>query len=333
MAYVHAYPQRTTFEASCAAKANAGAVGPLRRPTTAAFSAFCRTLSDRCELTDRVWPESVVGLQRIRQTSASWAWRVELGDGSAIMARQVVWAANPRRRRVPDGVELGGCVVHSSDVDLADVRSGERVAVLGGGQSAGQLALQAAQRGASTTLISRGPRRIADLDVDAGWLMDDHLDPFRAIDDPVERRSLVERAQRGSMTTDLDRALRRARVAHVADAGEVTARTSDRGPVVGFAGVECQVDRVWAATGSVPDLRRAGPLAALAEQRAPHVDGWPVLDADLQWLPGLFIVGALAALTLGPAAGNLGGARAAADLLACHGPAPAPTEPAVGSPS
>ena len=61
---------------------------------------------------------------------------------------------------------------------------------------------------------------------------------------------------------------------------------------------------------------RAAPASLRSLQGAPHVDGWPVLDAQLQWCDGLSIVGALAALTLGPAAGNLGGARAAADALA-----------------
>ena len=128
------------------------------------------------------------------------------------------------------------------------------------------------------------------------------------------------------MTSDLDLELRRSRVARVVGAGEVTARPDpDRGPVVGFAGVECEVDRVWAATGSVPDLRVAPALAELAASGAPHIDGWPVLDDTLQWLDGFYVVGALAALTLGPAAGNLGGARAAADILASRGPEPCRT--------
>ena len=123
------------------------------------------------------------------------------------------------------------------------------------------------------------------------------------------------------MTSDLDLELRQSQIARVASAGDVMARTDpDRGPVVGFAGVECEVDRVWAATGSVPDLRVAPTLAGLAASGAPHINGWPVLDDALQWRDGFYVVGALAALTLGPAAGNLGGARAAADILAHRGP-------------
>ena len=90
---------------------------------------------------------------------------------------------------VPAGVQLGGAVQHSNDVDLAAVGVGERIAVIGGGQTAGQLALRAAsaQRPA-VTLISRGPRRVADLDVGRGLADEDHLAPFRATLDPEERR-------------------------------------------------------------------------------------------------------------------------------------------------
>ena len=321
MAFVNAHGNWPTFEAARAAALCSGSVGPLQRPTTAAFWHFCRQLIEQTELNDRLLPTTVVSAVAVRDRYGTSSWEVKLDDGSTIGARQVVWAGNTRVRRVPAGVQLGGAVQHSNDVDLAAVGVGERIAVIGGGQTAGQLALRAAQRGAAVTLISRGPRRVADLDVDAGWLMEDHLAPFRATLDPEERRRVVEQVQCGSMTSDLDLELRQSQIARVASAGDVMARTDpDRGPVVGFAGVECEVDRVWAATGSVPDLRVAPTLAGLAASGAPHINGWPVLDDALQWRDGFYVVGALAALTLGPAAGNLGGARAAADILAHRGP-------------
>ncbi|MEM8706581.1 MAG: hypothetical protein AAGE98_09000, partial [Actinomycetota bacterium] len=241
-------------------------------------------------------------------------------DGAVVRARRVVLAGNPRVPRIPDGVELGAAVVGLEGIDLDQVRPGQRIAVVGAGQTAGQLALRATQRGAVVTVVARGPQRVADLDVDAGWLMDDHLVPLRAVRDPVERRLIVEAAQCGSMTADVDRDLRRLRVTRVCEVGGIEARDDAPGAVIRFVGVECRVDRVWVATGSMPDLRASAPLAAVAEAGAPHVGGWPVLDERLQWCDGLVVVGALAALTLGPAAGNLGGARAAADILAAHPP-------------
>jgi hypothetical protein len=67
------------------------------------------------------------------------------------------------------------------------------------------------------------------------------------------------------------------------------------------------------------------PLLAAAARdfNLPVVDGLPALDDDLAWGDErFFVVGALATLQVGPDAGNLTGARRAADVcaanLGCH---------------
>ncbi|MEM9561730.1 MAG: FAD-dependent oxidoreductase [Actinomycetota bacterium] len=294
--------------------------GALRRPTTSVFARFCRDLAARTGLSQRVLPATVVDLQPAANGPTS-GWAATLGDGSTVQARRVVWAGNPRVPTVPHAVHRCEAIVHSAEVDVTTVTAGQRLAVLGGGQTAGQLALVAARAGADVVLVSRGPQRIVNLDVDAGWLMDDHLVPFRSIADPRERRHVVERVRRGSMTADLAKSLADASVRWFSDAGDLSAWPDGDGAVVGFGGAEVRVDRVWVATGSCPDVRAEPVLARRAADGAPHVDGWPILDDRLHWEDGLVILGALAALTLGPAAGNLGGARAAAELLAPQAPA------------
>lgn len=200
------------------------------------------------------------------------------------------------------------------------LRQGGCVAVIGGGQSAGQLALEASRFGASVALVSRAPCRIADLDVDAGWLMEDHLAPFRSQTDPADRSRTLEQVRSGSMTADLDAALQASSVCRLHGVGDIEIRPSGSGAVVVVPGLELAVDRVVLATGWQPDLRADAALRTIAEDGAPHVDGLPVLDQHLQWVDDFHVVGALAALTIGPAAGNLGGARAAADALADHAP-------------
>lgn len=284
--------------------------GRLRRPPTSVFTDFCHELVARTGLDSCIRPGSVVELRPL-----DGAWGARLDDGQSVRAERVVWAGNPRRRVVPDGVRIGGRISHGADVDLSSVVPGERIAVLGGGQTAGQLALGAAVAGGDVVLASRAPTRVADLDVDAGWLMDDHLGPFHAIADPDERRRVVGEVLRGSMTADLADALGSSAVRWCPGAGELFAEPSGDEVRVGFAGLECSVDRCWAATGTVPDLRVDPALARLADAGLPHVDGWPVVNDRLEWSDGCVVVGALASLELGPAAGNLGGARAAAELL------------------
>ena len=320
MAFVHRHPDRCPTDHPSAGRRSASHRGPLRRPETTAFAEFSRDLIERTGLSRRIVPGTVAELRAIDDPTRQRRWSAVLDDGTAVIARRVVWAGNPRRQRVPTGVELGSRVLHSNAVDVGDAAAGECIVVLGGGQTAGQLALVADRLGAHVALVGRGARRVADLDVDAGWLMADRLEPFRSIVDPDERRRIVVDTCRGSMTADLVEELERSTVQCLEGSDDVTARSHEDGAVVEFAGATLSVDRVWCATGSVPDLRVDPALHRLAVDGAPHVDGWPVLDDRLEWLDGLHVVGALAALTLGPAAGNLGGARAAADRLADHGP-------------
>ncbi|MFV0307731.1 MAG: hypothetical protein ACK5OX_08310 [Desertimonas sp.] len=319
MAFVHRCVRRRAGTDAVGVEQATTAIGPLRRPTTVAFTRFCRDLVRGTGLSRRVVAGTVIDLDPANQPSRP-CWTAELDDGTTVGARQVIWAGNPRRRVVPDGVELGATVRHSDQVDIDDAAPGCRIAVLGGGQTAGQLALEASRRGAHAVVIGRGAARVADLDVDAGWLMDDRLAPFRSIACPAQRRRVVEAARRGSMTSDLVATLERASIPRLTATDGLRARSKGDGAIVEIGEVVLDVDEVWVATGSVPDLRADPALSRRAADGASHADGWPILDGRLRWLDGLSVVGALAALTLGPAAGNLGGARAAAETLAGQRP-------------
>jgi hypothetical protein len=76
------------------------------------------------------------------------------------------------------------------------------------------------------------------------------------------------------------------------------------------------VDYLVAATGSKASVDDLPLLSHLPPVRT--CGGLPVLTQDLQWAQDvpLFVVGALAALELGPAAYNLGGARDGAERVA-----------------
>lgn len=76
--------------------------------------------------------------------------------------------------------------------------------------------------------------------------------------------------------------------------------------------------RLWLATGSVVDAR-AEPLLAqlLAVLPVPIVGGLPAIQPSLEWCDGagVFMLGAYAALALGPGALNLAGAKTASVVL------------------
>ncbi|MFQ3617570.1 MAG: FAD-dependent oxidoreductase, partial [Cyanobacteriota bacterium] len=78
-----------------------------------------------------------------------------------------------------------------------------------------------------------------------------------------------------------------------------------------------EIHRIWLATGSQLDGTRHPLLQDIAAQYpVTWVNGLPVLEESLQWPGvGLYIMGGLAALHVGPTARNLSGARSASDRI------------------
>lgn len=77
-------------------------------------------------------------------------------------------------------------------------------------------------------------------------------------------------------------------------------------------------DRLWLATGSAVSAQ-AEPLLAQLQQQLPIplVAGLPALQPTLEWAPGsgLYVLGAYAALQLGPGALNLAGAKTGSVIM------------------
>lgn len=79
------------------------------------------------------------------------------------------------------------------------------------------------------------------------------------------------------------------------------------------------MDYIYFATGATPDATRLPLLQTLREQQPiDFCGGLPALTDDLAWSADvpLFVTGRLAALRLGPGAGNLEGARMGAERIA-----------------
>jgi thioredoxin reductase (NADPH) len=85
--------------------------------------------------------------------------RVDLDDGQHVLARSVVMATGARWRELPaDGVDRfrGAGVYHAAMPTDVERCRGEHVVVVGGGNSAGQAAVQLASRAKSVRIVVRG---------------------------------------------------------------------------------------------------------------------------------------------------------------------------------
>lgn len=298
---------------------------PYDLPLAEVFSQFCADLAATSGL------EAPLAASTKAITRAGRSVVVET-DEHQITAHHVVVAANPHQRVIPDWVwpvlgERAGFVSWGGDVDLRSLVDmvGERVVIVGGGLTAAHLAAGAAARGATVHMVTRRPVETRSFDTDPGWLGPLQLDGFCRIDDPARR--LVEcRAARGGGTVP---GWMRSRLdSHVEDGSlvahegcEVTnVELGPTGAAVVTLSDEAVIDadHLWLATGTVARIDALRCLSDLA-QDVPIIDGLPVTNEALQLGPHpVHVMGRLATLTMGPAAGNLWGAQRAANRITRH---------------
>ncbi len=295
---------------------------PYGVPLAAVFEGYCHTLVEDHRLSDHVLPAATNSIDVGRGEVTVHT------DGGTIRACRVVVATNPFVPVVPEPiaslVDRDDRIAHSGRIDLRTIPTlaGERVVVVGGGLTAAHLVCGAIARGATVTQILRRPQTVRDFDVEPGWLGPRELNRFGVERDPRRRLALVLAARAGgsvppwmSIALDAHReagALRR--IVHGADGVQGANVALDGTIRIELAGTQVIADRLWLATGTRPTIDADRALCSVARSVAAEVvDGYPVLDPDLR-VPGTsaHVVGRLAAPTIGPAAGNLWGARVAA---------------------
>lgn len=249
---------------------------------------------------------------------------VGLASGRYLRCRRVVVATNPRRPVLPPwaGLVPRGRLHIGGRLEAPDLGV-RRVVVVGGGMSAAHLALGAVDEGAAVTLVARRPLVQRRMDVDPTWLGPLRMGPF-AVAPPRRRRQIVDEARGGgSMPAWAVRRLRSLAgtggLRLLVDDEVVAVEETETSLVLRTArGCLLPADEVWTATGARVDVARDPVLADVAGQHpVPVHDGMPALGEDLRWgAAPVWVVGAPAALQLGPVAGNLYGHRAGAARVA-----------------
>lgn len=293
---------------------------PFERPSLKLFNAHCESLTRDLGLEERQI--------RCRAETCSpddEGVTVVLSDGRTVRARSVVLAMGAgdqplRPEWIPDdhpGVhhvfERGFSSWPSTD---------ETTLLVGGGISAGHVALRLVAEGHRIHLISRHAIREHRFDSDPGWLGPKYTADFHREPDHDRRRQVITRARnRGSMPPEMGRAVRRAisrgdiqwhegEVVDFADrAGRISIRTN--------AGSDLTVDRILLATGFAS--RRPGGSMIDELVRSASLPcascGYPIVDHALRWHPRIHVSGPLAELELGPVSRNIAGARRAGDRI------------------
>lgn len=293
---------------------------PYNRPSVKLFNAHCDYVIDAFDLQALHVQERAVEC-----TVDCDGVEVQLSNGEALAARQVVLAiGSSEQPRWPDWAPRGDARIQHVFEPGFDgwPSSNETVVVVGGGISAGQIALRLLKEKHVVHLVSRHALRKHQFDSDPGWLGPRFMKGFRRERDVDRRRVLINDARnRGSMSPDVHRALRRAIGRgqlhwHQSDihgfetwAGGLGLRLAD--------GAVLDAQRILLATGFSARRPGGAMVDRLVESASlPCAEcGYPIVDAALRWHPRVHVCGPLAELELGPASRNIAGARQAGDRL------------------
>lgn len=303
---------------------------PYDLPGTQLFQDFCGDVIHRWQLRSSVIKARVKQIYPLARLKRS-QFQLVLEDGRAIVAKRVVLATGGGRCQVPQWANSIASdyprerLCHSGKIDLRGCHlAGERVVIVGGGLTAGHLAVGAIARGATVHLMVRRHLQEKLFDAEPGWLGPKYLKDFFAESDWEKRWELIQLARNGgSMTPAMMSQLRRyqqqgrlqiddrcqiVKARWLGDRWQLYCARSQR---------ECEAHRIWLSTGTKLDAAQE-PLLSDILNIYPNaiVNGLPVLDDRLRW-PGceLFVMGGLAGLQVGPVARNISGARMASDRI------------------
>jgi hypothetical protein len=320
---------------------------PYDLPGTQLFQDFCWDVIQRWQLTSSIIKGQVKQILPLTGLKRS-QFQLELEDGRSIVARRVVLATGGGRSQVPQWANSISTdyptekLCHSGKIDLRGCHlAGEKVVIVGGGLTAGHLAVGAIDRGATVRLMVRRHLQEKLFDAEPGWLGPKYLKDFLAESDWEKRWELIQLARNGgSMTPVMMSQLRRYQKKGCLQIDErcqiVKAKwlgnywqvycNNEQEYECDRAQRECEAHRIWLSTGTQLDAAKEPLLSdIIAAYPNAIVNGLPVLDDRLRW-PGceLFVMGGLAALQVGPVARNISGARIASDRIV-----PALTKPSL----
>jgi cation diffusion facilitator CzcD-associated flavoprotein CzcO len=244
-------------------------------------------------------------------------WRAEAGQHSQSAPNVVVatgWADFPYSPTWPGMETFGGPILHSSRYRNPKPYVGQRVLVIGFGNSGGEIALDLAEAGIDVTLSVRGPVRILPRDLLGlpilTWAIAQQRLPARVADalnapvirlavGSIEKLGMTRAAKGPRRMIEEDGRVPLLDIGTIAQirAGRIKVRgdiASFRMKTVVFARSSPEpFDAVILATGFRPDLRALLPDApgVFSNSGKPLVSGRPTAE------PGLFFCGAITSPT------------------------------------
>jgi cation diffusion facilitator CzcD-associated flavoprotein CzcO len=248
-------------------------------------------------------------------------WQIMGRDGGAVTTRVVVLATGSHPAPWPDPLPSArreiAAMISSAYAGPGHLAPGDPIAVVGSGLTAAHTILQVLDAGAHPIWLVREEEHYRELDFSPSYFQVDGIRLFQSLTLRGRRRRLHE-AYRGSIMPEFSsllRALERRCLLEVhrySSIDHVHLLSDNRMQIYLSSGRDVRASRIILATGLAPSAH------ALPRDVGFVDDMYPVLDdqtLEVVDAPNVFAAGALAALSLGPAARNVGGATLAAERI------------------
>ena len=293
---------------------------PYNRPSLQFFNEHCARVISRFNLDTLHVQGRAINCQMTCDYS-----QIELCSGEEIFAKNVVLAMGASEQPFwPKWAKNGGDRVHHifDPKFLGLPTKRESIAVVGGGISAGQVALRLQKQGNEVHLVSRHEIREHQFDSEPGWLGPRYMNGFSKEKDFNNRRKMITHARhRGSLPPDVNNSLQQAIICDQItrhECGISNLKLVADGICLEMNdGSTLQVERILLATGFATNRPGGKFVDQLIETASLPCSecGYPIVDETLCWHPGIYVSGPLAELELGPSSRNISGARRAAKRI------------------
>jgi len=313
--------------ARCRKCSNDDFIFPNDRPSLGLFNEHANSVIEKTGL-DKLYMKGFVADISIKNDHAEITT-----ESDTIRARHVILAigrsgALKRPGWAKRAAAEGANICHVLDGSFCREKIPERgeIVVVGGGMSAVQAALSIADKDRHVTLLSPHSLRQNYYDSDPGWMGPKFLNQYRKISCFQKRRRITEKAKNaGTITHDMKRELikkqSRNECSVTIDRVESCSMLTNDLMLLNLkSGDTLAANHIVLATGY--ENRRPGGslLNGLISNYSLNCSecGFPITDPSLRWHERLYVSGALAELEVGPASGNIIGARMAAEKILRH---------------
>jgi thioredoxin reductase len=297
--------------------------GYYDRPSLEMFNDHCDTLIHDLNIF-KCWHQgNAAGIEK-----HNGYWMVKTAEGKTFNTEKVVLAIGLSEHPFwPEWAEQSckdaASIYHIFQKGMPELdRITLPVSIIGGGISGAHLALSLSKKyPGQTSLIFRKDLKVHTFDSDPGWQGPMYMDKFNQINDySIRRNTIIEARHKGSITKELYLGLKSAEKSGKIKLikNEAMSYDSAAKKLHFKTGEPYEAKSIILATGfhsSPPGMEWLKNTVEHENLRCAKC-GYPIVAPEtLEWEEGLFVMGPLAELEIGPVARNIAGARRATERI------------------